>query len=177
MESQIRDINVNVKAIIITASRCCAWLLLTKKSVGMTDWRMFSPCWSSITKAISQKDRGSPLTHIHPTLRVLTTDSWNPSYGTLARYNSGMRFQPFLSNPVRYTPPCTITAKLGGTPVKPNSPPYLIYWIIGIKLPHLCARRPLPPETMAKPALQFPAPMDVGRWILWELDEEICARS
>jgi len=34
-----------------------------------------------------------------------------------------MRFQPFPSNPVRYTPPCTITVKLGGTPVKSNSPP------------------------------------------------------
>lgn len=95
--------------------------------------------------------------------RVLTIDNWNPSCATLAtRYNSGVRFQPFLSTPVRFT------ALYNNVETQRNArkvqlPPYLIYWIIGIKLPHLCARRPSlrlpPPETMAKPALQFPAPM------------------
>jgi len=80
------------------------------------------------------------------------------------RYNSGVWFQPFLATPVRFT------ALYNNAETRRNArkvqlpPPYLIYWIIGIKLPHLCARRTFLSlstsiETMAKPALQFPTPM------------------
>lgn len=94
--------------------------------------------------------------------RVLTIDNCSSSYATLAtRYNSGVRFQPFLSTPVRFATLYN-NAETRRNARKVQLPPYLIYWIIGIKLPHLCARRPSlplpPPKRWRNPPCNFQPP-------------------
>lgn len=96
--------------------------------------------------------------YLFPKQRVLTID--NPSLSRRDTIARRARFQPFLY----ILPSFAITrwnnVETRRNAVKPQLPPYLIYWIIGIKLPHLCAARqpplsfPLRSET--RPAISSP---------------------
>lgn len=121
--------------------------------------------------------------HIHPSQPVLTIDNCSLSYATLVTgYNSECAVLTLSLGPL-YSPFSAIMPKLRGTTVKSNPSVFNLLNNWNQAASFVCSAVLPPPlpifliQRQRKPALQFPAPIDVGRWILREPDEEICARS